>query len=152
VRRSDQPRQRSPLIGDQPVNVRRLGHHDIKPLSGPQTGITRQAVVAWPQYQNRSRHCPADRINARSTIFSAMTSALILNGQQANLMVLDRLGSRLGATADAPTIVSLAAPSAARLAPGGESNLAAVGEIAAALPGRWRNTAGGSGAWPASRH
>ena len=81
------------------------------------------------------------------TIFSAMTSALILNGQQANL-----LGSRLGATADAPTIVSLAAPSAARLAPGGESNLAAVGEIAAALPGRWRNTAGGSGAWPASRH
>ena len=86
------------------------------------------------------------------TIFSAMTSALILNGQQANLMVLDRLGSRLGATADAPTNVSLAAPSAARLAPGGESNLAAVGEIAAALPGRWRNTAGGSGAWPASRH
>jgi hypothetical protein len=83
------------------------------------------------------------------TIFSAMTSALILNGQQANLMVLDRLGSRLGATADAPTNVSLAAPSAA---PGGESNLAAVGEIAAALPGRWRNTAGGSGAWPASRH
>jgi hypothetical protein len=47
------------------------------------------------------------------TIFSAMTSALILNGQQANLMVLDRLGSRLGATTDAPTIVILAAPSAA---------------------------------------
>jgi hypothetical protein len=100
-----------------------------------------------------SEHAGRARVGAdQCTIFSAMTSALILNGQQANLMILERLGSRLGATADAPTNVSLAVPSAARLAPGGETNLAAVGEIAAALPGRWRNTASGSGVWAASRH
>ena len=29
--RSDEPRQRSPLVGDQPIDVRRLRHHDIDP-------------------------------------------------------------------------------------------------------------------------
>jgi len=67
------------------------------------------------------------------TIFPAMTSALILNGQQANLMVLNRLGSRLEATADGPTTASRAAPGVL-LAKIGSSNLATLGEIATALP------------------
>jgi outer membrane autotransporter protein len=64
-----------------------------------------------------------------------MTSALILNGQQANVMVLDRLGSRLGApSANTPPTASLAAPASPQTAPAGSSNLAAVSEIAATLP------------------
>jgi outer membrane autotransporter protein len=68
------------------------------------------------------------------TIFPAMTSTLILNGQQANDMVLDRLGSRLGGIADAPATASSAAPALAQLARRGSTNLAAVGDIAATLP------------------
>ena len=54
------------------------------------------------------------------TIFSAMTSTLILNGQQANVMVLDRLGARLGAGPDAPATAGLAAPASLRLPQIGE--------------------------------
>ena len=67
------------------------------------------------------------------TIFAAMTSALILNGQQANVMVLDRLNSRLDANPSATA--SLVAPVSPQLAQAGSSNLGAVGAIAASLPG-----------------
>ena len=52
---------------------------------------------------------------------------------QAIRLILDRLGSRLGITADGPATVSRAAPGLP-LAQLGSRNLAAVGEISAALP------------------
>jgi hypothetical protein len=48
VRRSDELRQRCLLVGNQPINVRRLRRHDIEPLGSPKREISRQAVVARP--------------------------------------------------------------------------------------------------------
>jgi outer membrane autotransporter protein len=71
------------------------------------------------------------------TIFPAMTSALVLGGQQANSMVLDHLGARLGGYTDEPVVTGHVVPTPGtpvQLAQVGSSNLAAISEAAAALP------------------
>jgi outer membrane autotransporter protein len=102
----------------------------------PTPGLTQSVIIDPIDVQLALTSAPATLVVAptNDTIFPAMTSALILSGQRANLMVLARLGSRLRGISDAPTIASPAASVPRRLAPNGSSNLAAVGEIAGTLP------------------
>jgi fibronectin-binding autotransporter adhesin len=66
------------------------------------------------------------------TIYSATTSTLVLNGQRATGIILDRLGSRQAGIADGP----IAAPGQPGVTPrfAANDNLAAIGQIAEALP------------------
>jgi outer membrane autotransporter protein len=67
------------------------------------------------------------------TIFPAVSSALILNGQRLTGILLDRLGSRTGGIADGPLTASVGTAAPPHLATSG--NIAALGDFAAALPG-----------------
>jgi outer membrane autotransporter protein len=102
----------------------------------PTPGLTQSVSIDPTNAELALTEAPAALTVAptNDTIFPAMTSALILNGQRANLMVLDRLGARLGGGADAPAVANLIAPAASPLARAGSSNLATLGEIATALP------------------
>ncbi len=69
------------------------------------------------------------------TVFTAITTTLVQNAQQANGIVLDRLAARLGATGDsAAAFASLTTAPGMPLAQRGASNLATVEGIATALP------------------
>jgi fibronectin-binding autotransporter adhesin len=69
-----------------------------------------------------------------ATIYSALTTTLVQNGQNANGMVLDRLGTRLAGVADGLMVARPQGPSGNQLAQGGGGNLAALTDIAQSLP------------------
>ena len=69
---------------------------------------------------------------SNDTIFGATTSALVFNGQQANVILLDRLDERLGGLDDAPPEAELAGGGTPQLAAAG--NLAALAQFASLLP------------------
>jgi len=75
------------------------------------------------------------------TIFPAVTSVLLLNGQQVNGILLDRLGSRYGGVADGPFALAAAAAPPVRTAQAG--NLGTVLGIGSALP----DALAAQGAW-----
>jgi fibronectin-binding autotransporter adhesin len=102
----------------------------------PTPGLTQSVTIDPTDVQLALTNAPAALTLAptNDTIFPAMTSTLILNGQRANVMVLDRLGSRLGGGANAPATASLVAPASPQFARAGSSNLATLDEIATALP------------------
>ena len=81
------------------------------------------------------------------TIYRAQTSMIVLNGQRANGILLDRLGSRRAGIADGPVAANGASVATTRMAANG--NLAAIGQIAGALPealaaeGAWFRGIGG---------
>ncbi len=66
------------------------------------------------------------------TVFPATTTSLILNGQRLNSLLLDRLAARQTGGSAGPEAANEPGPPRVRLAQAG--NLAALGEIASALP------------------
>jgi outer membrane autotransporter protein len=66
------------------------------------------------------------------TVFPATTTSLILNGQRLNSLLLDRLAARQTGGSAGPEAANEPGPPRLRLAQAG--NLAALGEIASALP------------------
>ena len=110
----------------------------------PTAGLSQAILIDPTQVQlTLTGMAPGPIVVAPSddTIYSAMTSVLILNAQRANAIVLDRLDERLGGINDAPSPVALATPAAPRLAASG--NLAAVGALAAL----WPQATGRYGGW-----
>ncbi len=69
---------------------------------------------------------------ADDTIFPAAATAVVLNGQRVNSILLDRLGARQNGITDGGEATSPGGPARVRLAQAG--NVAALGEIASALP------------------
>lgn len=71
-----------------------------------------------------------------TTTFSSTTSTIVENGQLATAMVLDRIGSQLGGIGTGPLFGAARPPTGMQLAALGDrdTNLAAMGEVAALLP------------------
>jgi fibronectin-binding autotransporter adhesin len=91
-------------------------------------------LAATPTPPTTPNAAPIVVAPTNDTIYSATTSTLVQNGQRASWIVLDRLGARLGSIDKVPTAAGRLAPIAGQLAQAGGGNLAALGEIATALP------------------
>jgi fibronectin-binding autotransporter adhesin len=68
------------------------------------------------------------------TIYSAVTSIAVLNAQQLNGVILDRIGARQAGIADGEVTALSPGLAGAQLARAGAGNSAVLGDIAAALP------------------
>jgi fibronectin-binding autotransporter adhesin len=79
------------------------------------------------------------------TIYTAVTSTLVFNAQNATSMILDRLGSRLGGIADGPLAAATDTAAPVQLAQAG--NAEALGALASSMPavaeGVWFRGLGG---------
>ena len=83
------------------------------------------------------------------TVFSAVTTALVMNGQRATGIILDRLGARLGGIADGPTTANGANGYAGGPVHVAQGPVASLPNAAAALPstaqGAWFRGVGALG-------
>ena len=108
----------------------------------PTVGLSQSITIDPADVQLALTATPVAVAPTDDTIFSAMTSVLVMNAQRANGIVLDRLDERLGGINDAPApAAELAPPAPPQFAQAG--NLATVGQLASLLP----QAAGQYGGW-----